>query len=89
MGLFNRRAKTSAYPAQDKAEESFEHDEGKEFAYARRGLRFFRWGLRDNDDDVARREMRAAGDRESDSAEELFIESERHHEERGPGESYL
>lgn len=70
---------------QEAAEERQEYDDDVESAGNRRGLNPH-WSLRRDDDEVTRREVRAAADRESDTAEKLFIKAEHDAEEHGgPG----
>lgn len=68
---------------QEIAEEKQEYDAEVETGRGpRRGLNPH-WGLSRGDAEVSRREARAVADRESDTAETLFIKSEREAEERG------
>ncbi len=93
MKLFKRRGQGAveaeepdATPApeiiQEAAEERQEFDDDVEVAHNRRGLNP-RWSLRGGAQDVDRLEARAVADRESDTAEKLFIKAEREAEERG------
>jgi hypothetical protein len=67
---------------EETAEERLEHDEAEEARVANRGLNPL-WKMKRHDDEVSRREVRAAADPESDTAETLFIQSEREAEEHG------
>jgi hypothetical protein len=92
MRLFKRRARPSREETkaervveleEEAAEERQEYTDETEVAGSRRRGLNPRWGLSKDDDEVARREARAAADPESDTAEELFIQSEKEAEERG------
>jgi|GEM_PF-4637845 len=67
---------------EDAAEDRLEHDAAEEARVANRGLNPM-WRMKRHDDELSRREVRAAADPESDTAETLFIKSEREAEEYG------
>jgi hypothetical protein len=75
----DRAAELQEEIAEEKQEYDVEVEAGRG---PRRGLNPH-WGLSRGDAEVSRREARAVADPESDTAETLFIQSEREAEERG------